>query len=86
MPFGPFDHEIGGLTSALGPACPCATGAQNVYLSEIIPPPLTESTVTFSAAADADGIDAIATTKVPNARPMQILRFIVLPLPREKFL
>jgi hypothetical protein len=67
-------------------AADCVAGAAGTYLSEIIPPLLTESTVTFSAAADADGIDAIATTKVPNARPMQILRFIVLPLPREKFL
>ena len=69
LPFGPFDHEIGGLISGPGPAWPCAAGTQNAYFAGIAFPLLMESTRTLSVAADAAGGAAIAMAKAPSATP-----------------
>ena len=84
MPRGPFDHETDGLMLGPGPIFPSAVGLQNEYLVGTAPPSLMESTRTFSDAADAEGMPAVATTKVPSAKPTQILPIIGCILPYEK--
>ena len=81
LPRGPFDHEMRGLISGPGPACPCAAGTHKAYLPGIIPPLLTESTLTLSVAADAAGANASCemAKQVPSAIPIDILPIMLFP-------